>query len=66
MKYKQENYMHMKKEIIKDKPNVEQTDMEIGMAWVMEGLRWKTIKDQQREQERNYKKKVKKEEKELG
>ena len=66
MKYKQENQMHMKEEMVRNKPNVEQTDTEMGMAWVMEWLRWKTIKDRQREQERNYKKKVKKEDKEWG
>ena len=36
----------------------------MGMAWVMGWLRWKMIKDKQREQERNYRKKVKKEDKE--
>ena len=66
MKYKQTNQMDMKEEVMRNKQDEEQTDTEMGMAWVKEWLRWEETKNGQREQERNYKKKVKKEEKELG
>ena len=66
MKYKQENQVHMKEERVMNKENVVQMDTEMGMAWVMEWLRWKAIQNKPREQERNYETKVRKEEKELG
>ena len=66
MKYKQMNRMDMKEEVMRNKQGEEQTDTEMGMAWVMEWLRWKAIQNKLREPEKNYGMKEKKEERELG